>query len=450
MPDARRSLRPALIVMVLQILQTPVPAPASGPGPVPGDLITAARTGDTHAVHRLLQDPGTDPAAVDAWGYTALHWAAIRAHGDIAAELLDHGAPVVAIGGDGGSPLHWACHHDRPDIVGRMLDAGADPAQPNQWGRTPLHVAVRRGCLKAAVLLLDRGAPLQATTKEGWTPLHVARISGQTALADLLLAWGADPAARDADGRTPADLARTRPREWGAFSADPDDYVGAYDLEGGGHMLVWFADGALRLRDFADDTLYATGPDSFFCRREPWPVVFRRDGSGRVAGIEVAFLRRTVFGTKQDEPRYVGSAACRECHSGGEHGDPYVTWLQSRHAGAYWRLATGWAVFLAERRPQHRDITDPIAERRCLLCHHTAAQDSRALTTVDFTVTEGVGCEECHGPGSLYLDPEVMADRDAFLAAGGVIPGPDVCRRCHRNPEFDADAALAGFTHRLE
>lgn len=410
------------------------------------ELITAARNNDTHAVHRLLQDPSTDVAAIDDGGYTALHWAGIRANWDIVSELLDHGAPVTAIGGDGGSPLHWACHHDRPDLTARLLDAGANLRLANRWGRTPLHVAARRGCLGVVELLLERGADPEARTAEGWTPLHVARRSGQDAAAEALLAGGAAADAVDNAGRTPQQSSRPRPPRVDT-GQDPDDFIGTYALTGGGHMLVWWADESLRLREFADDELVPVGEDRFVCRQEPWLVSFLRDDSGGVNGISVDFLRRTVSGQRLDEPYYVGSQACRECHSDGEHGAPYVTWLKGRHAGAYWRLATDWARFLAARRPHYRDISDPLEERRCLMCHHTAAQDPGAVLSTTFDPSEGIGCETCHGPGSRYLDPEVMGDRDRFLAAGGRIPDEATCRQCHRTPDFDMNAARAKLDH---
>jgi len=59
-----------------------------------------------------------------------------------------------------------------------------------------------------------------------------------------------------------------------------------------------------------------------------------------------------------------------------------------------------------------------------------------------------VGCEACHDPGSLYIDPQVMARRESFLAHGGVVPDATTCRRCHRNPDrFDFDEWWAKIDH---
>ena len=65
------------------------------------DLVDAAKRGDYHAVHKLLENE-TDLDARGPMGYTALRWAGIRGHWRIFAELVAAGAPVNAVGSDGG------------------------------------------------------------------------------------------------------------------------------------------------------------------------------------------------------------------------------------------------------------------------------------------------------------------------------------------------------------
>ncbi len=412
------------------------------------DIVDAAKRGDGHAVHRLLQLDPSVVSATDASGYTALHWAAIRGHWRIVSELVAAGAPVNSVGADGGTPLHWACHHDRPDMVALLLDAGADVSVANRWGRTALHVAARRDCRGVAALLLDRGADAGAVTLEGWTPLHVASISGNDEMAALLLARGADPGVRDGSGNRPADLYHPRPEPVEPDASGWDELVGLYDLGHGSTVKIWQEEGALRIREYAPDELYAVGRDEFACRQEPWRVRFRRGEDGAVEGVEVEFLRRTVDGTRMHTPRYVGSRACQSCHLSRESGSQSVQWLQSRHAHAYWRLGADWALFLGRLRPQYADLESPISDERCLLCHTTGAQDPDALFEPGFRVEEGVGCEACHGPGSEYMDPEVMADREAFVEHGGRVPDAATCRSCHRASErFDFDEWWPKIAH---
>lgn len=402
------------------------------------DIVDAARRGDSHAVHRLIEEAPETVGDTDRSGYTALHWAGISGHWRIVGELVAAGAPVNAVGGDGGTPLHWACHHDNAEMVGLLLDAGADLGASNRWGRTPLHVASRRGCGQVASLLLERGADPNAPTREGWTPLHVAYRAGQPDLVGILLTGGADPGIQDGEGQRPADGLFIRPAPVTADSTDLENFVGIYTLGEHATTKVWLEDGRLHVREFAPDELYPIGPDEFFCVREPWRLRFVRDDTGRVVSVETDYLRRKVVGVKTLSPRYVGSQVCIKCHRGEEHGNQGVVWMRSRHGHAYWRLGADWALFLARLRPTYHDLTEPISDDRCLLCHTVGRQDPNSLFAESFRPEEGVGCEACHGPGSQYVGPEIMADREAFLAAGGRIPDADTCRTCHRNSErFD-------------
>jgi hypothetical protein len=60
------------------------------------DIVDAAKRGDGHAVHRLIQVDPDRVAARDHDGYTALHWAAIRGHWAIVTELVAAGAPGLS------------------------------------------------------------------------------------------------------------------------------------------------------------------------------------------------------------------------------------------------------------------------------------------------------------------------------------------------------------------
>jgi len=412
------------------------------------DIVDAAKRGDTHAVHRLIVDSPDEVEARDDHGYTALHWAGIRGHWRIFTELIEAGAPVNAVGGDGGTPLHWTCHHDRADMVALLLDAGADIDAANRWGRSPLHVTARRGCDSVAALLLKRGADPSAKTTEGWTPLHTALMSGHPETAAILIAGGADEDATDSDGRTPAEVARARPEQVAIEGSLVDDYVGIYDLGGGFSAKVWRDGGSLKIREFAPDSLYPIGEDTFFCQAEPWRVEFTRAENSEIDGIVLHFLRRSIKGEKTPSPMYVGAAACMSCHNDGERGNPAVSWMRSRHGHAYWRLGADWALFLAKLRPHHADLEHPISDERCLLCHVTGRQDDDALFAEGFRAEEGVSCESCHGPGSLYVDPEIMSDREVFLANGGLIPDENTCRSCHRNSDqFDFEEMWPKVAH---
>ncbi|MCP4547599.1 MAG: hypothetical protein GY835_14160 [bacterium] len=415
----------------------------------PYDIVDAAKRGDMHAVRKHLEGNPELAQSCDAMNYTALDWACTRGHWRIVDNLIAAGAPLDHVGGDGGTCMHKACHHEAPEMIRKLIDAGADISVANQWGRVPLHVVARRGCIETARVLIEAGADLEAATREGWTPLHVAYKAGQPEMVKFLLARGADKNCKDSDGKKPHGMKMTRPE---AIELDPaalDEFSGHFDLGGGFSFKFWREGDALRIQEFAPDDLYPIGKDEFFCVREPWRVKFIRDDAEAIVAVDVDFLRRTVRGTKREHPYYVGSDACMDCHLDGDDMNHYLTWVRTNHAGAYWRLATDWSKLLAKFRPAYSDITEPITEDRCLLCHLTAAQDPDALLASSYRIEEGIGCETCHGPGSLYLDAEVMEDREAFLAAGGIIPDETTCQRCHRNRDrFDYETWLPKIDHR--
>jgi hypothetical protein len=414
------------------------------------DLVDAAKRGDGHAVHKLLELDATTVAETDDDGYGALHWAAIRGHWRIFGELLAAGAAVNLVGADGGTPLHWACHHDRPDMVALLLDAGADVSIHNRWGRTALHVAARRGCPQVARLLLDRGADIDAVTNEGWTPLHVAYLSGHRELVEILEGQGADRQRRDEEGLRPVDRARQRPLPQPIDPGTLADYVGIYDLGHGATVKIWLEAQQLRIREFAPDTLDPIAEDRFFCRQEPWRVSFSRGDDGHVNAVDIDFVRRTVHGDRISRALYVGASACRRCHLGEEHGTQYLDWLRSRHAHAYWRLGADWALFLAKLRPHYQDLEEPISDQRCLLCHTTGAQDPNALFAASYRPQEGVTCEACHGPASDHVAAASAAAAGGAGGPGGSPPDETTCRHCHRNAErFDFGTWWPKIAHRL-
>jgi hypothetical protein len=308
-------------------------------------------------------------------------------------------------------------------------------------------VTARRNCDLTASLLLDRGADPNAVTKEGWTPLHVAYKAGHPGMVELLLARGADPERKDNEGNLPADFAMRRPEEYDLDPGELGQYAGRYAVSPHVAAEVRVVRGRLILTEFGPNELYAVGEDRFFCRREPWTVRFLRGEDGKVDRLEIDFLRRTVAGDRLPEFEYVGSKACAECHMARATGSQYVAWMQSGHGRAYWELKTEWAKFLASIRDEYKDIEEPANEWRCIKCHVTGAQDHDAKFAAEFTEHEGVGCEACHGPGSAYIDPEIMADRERFLNNGGRIPDERTCRTCHEDDRFHFDERLPKILH---
>ncbi|NIA01610.1 MAG: hypothetical protein GWO83_00515 [Bacteroidia bacterium] len=422
------------------------------PSPLQGqEIIEAAKTGRLDRVRELTSVDPELLEVVDEAGYTALRWAAIRGHREVARLLVEAGSDPNSVGDDGGTSLHGAAHHDDMDMMAALLEAGGDITLRNRWGRTPLHVAARRGCPGVARLLLDAGADPEATTAEGWSTLNVAYRGGHPELVNLLLDAGADTELADSEGRRPGDVKLERPTPITLSRRVLDQYVGHYDLGSGFGFDIWRVGDRLRLMEFAPDDMIPVAVDSFICAQEPWTVEFRRDDEGSVSRMDVSFLRRTVSAQKIVNTTagyaYVGSEACLSCHASGPANGPAGHWIASRHSRAFHTLTTDQARALAASREDYKDITDPAGEKRCRMCHLTAAQNPDAVFHEDYDQQQGVGCEACHGPGSAYVEPQIMQDREAFLAHGGRIPDALTCRTCHRDEAFDFMARLERIRH---
>ena len=122
------------------------------------------------------------------------------------------------------------------------------------------------------------------------------------------------------------------------------------------------------------------------------------------------------------EPQYAGAAKCKSCHL-----KEFNTWAASPHAKALDRLSGE-----DRKKPE------------CVACHVTG----QGKPAAPGAVLEGVQCETCHGPGSLYkavsimskkayeADPEGMHKKS--LEAGLIVPTEATCKGCHneKSPHF--------------
>ena len=144
---------------------------------------------------------------------------------------------------------------------------------------------------------------------------------------------------------------------------------------------------------------------------------------------------------------YAGVERCRACHGGPAMGYQFSRWKEGPHARAYASLATRRARELAAEAGIEGE---PIEAPACLRCHTTAAHAPDLSLAAGFDFSDGVGCEACHGAGSVYADDAMMADCDAAVA-NGLTPVPrETCLPCHEEAHgapFDIEAALAAIAH---
>jgi hypothetical protein len=140
-------------------------------------------------------------------------------------------------------------------------------------------------------------------------------------------------------------------------------------------------------------------------------------------------------------PQYVGAAGCKSCHKKELIGNQYGAWLDEKHSEAFETLESSEARKIAEERglaaPAHESA-------ECLKCHATSfGLETAQIKKKPLQHKDGVQCESCHGPGSLYKKKKTMSDHDKATAAGLRDPGNDqkICTACHNadSPTWDDD-----------
>ena len=129
--------------------------------------------------------------------------------------------------------------------------------------------------------------------------------------------------------------------------------------------------------------------------------------------------------------QFIGVIKCKMCHKKEKKGFQYEIWVKSAHSKAYDVLAAPEAKELAEKN----GIIDPQKDSKCLKCHTTGHDAPPELKGEKYDITEGVGCESCHGAGGDYYRSKVMKGiTNGSIdpqSVGLTIPNEDTCKECH-------------------
>jgi cytochrome c peroxidase len=165
--------------------------------------------------------------------------------------------------------------------------------------------------------------------------------------------------------------------------------------------------------------------------------------------------------------RYVGATKCKSCHKKEKVGAQYIIWSKGKHVKAFKSLSTQKAVNLAKQLGIN---TPPQKEKACLICHVKSQYDEngkahpKTMFFKKYKKTDGVQCEDCHGPGEKYVKKKIMkkirykeggAAKSATAKKTGLwVPDEKTCKQCHvaeikiggvvyKNPSFkDFDFAI--------
>ncbi|MBN1819343.1 MAG: cytochrome c family protein [Prolixibacteraceae bacterium] len=118
--------------------------------------------------------------------------------------------------------------------------------------------------------------------------------------------------------------------------------------------------------------------------------------------------------------KYIGADKCKMCHNKADKGAQYDKWAAGPHAKAMESLSA-----------------DEQKNPKCLKCHSTAASVDQSMVAT-IKVEEGVSCESCHGPGSIYKSATIMKNQQLALTKGMILPEEAVCKKCHNeeSPTF--------------
>lgn len=158
-------------------------------------------------------------------------------------------------------------------------------------------------------------------------------------------------------------------------------------------------------------------------------------------------------------PQYVGPGSCSSssCHGSVQPRtdtpiaqDEYSIWvLQDKHAKAYGVLANEQS----QRIARNLHLKDkPQQSHQCLSCH--ALEVAASQKARPFDLSDGVGCESCHGPASRWLGPHTARNwtHEQSVAAGmfdtkNLIRRSEKCLSCHlgtRDQEVTHEMIAAG------
>lgn len=243
----------------------------------PGDALRrAASVGDLAKVKELLA-AGVDVNAANAYGGTALAYAADKGHTAVVELLLERGAnPNTTDRFYNSTPLGWAVSHGHADVARALLAKGA------QGETEALMGAAREGHAGIVKVILERGKLGPEALSEA---LLVASQGQQAEVATLLQAAGAKPPA--------------------TVTVDPavlKTYEGTY--EGPGFSLtIALKDGKLTGTSEGETlNLAATDPVTFRVEEAPGLKVVFQVEAGKVVGMNLDRPGRSIPLKKKETP----------------------------------------------------------------------------------------------------------------------------------------------------
>lgn len=198
------------------------------------EFFEAVKAGRVAEVRRLVQESPTLAGARDGNGVSAILLALYHGKRDVAAALVELGAPVdvfeasalglvdrlkalvaedsscvSAYAQDGFYPLGLAAFFGQLDAVRALIASGADvhATARNAFKVQPVHAAAASRNLDILRAVLEAGGDPNVPQQQGFVALHEAANNGNREMAELLMKHGADPRLANEAGKSSIDLA---------------------------------------------------------------------------------------------------------------------------------------------------------------------------------------------------------------------------------------------------
>ena len=141
---------------------------------------------ESYGVQKLLLN-GANINCTDMFGYTPLHWAAMKGRVEIAVLLIRNGARLdQKCLNYSFTALHCAINENQNLIINNLINSGANIMAMDKDGNTPLHFASMMGNDSVVYKLLALGANVNAMDGQGVTPLFLANYCGHARVASIL------------------------------------------------------------------------------------------------------------------------------------------------------------------------------------------------------------------------------------------------------------------------
>lgn len=192
------------------------------------------------------------------------------------------------------------------------------------------------------------------------------------------------------------------------------------------------------------------------------PLLATRTPASSPSPFNASELQASSCTLAHDDPKYLGSKSCQKCHF-----KEHASWAKTAMAKAFEALKPNTKA--DEKKKAGLDpAKDYTKDAKCVPCHVTGYGKPGgypAITDTAWTkeeqeraaLFEGVGCENCHGPGEQY-SPYKKDNKEykwADIAKLGAVHADEkTCAACHNKDsptfkEFKFEEKVGKDTHEI-